>query len=490
MTDKKIDNLVQKAKATLLRRLATSSQRAADASLLPNGTPSDPNEFHSWSIKRHAEGQATGMNISGKIQTLLPEIAELDDHLRSLKISHAEISDISALRGLPSLEKLEIHATPISDFSPLASLTNLKELKLNYCAKTPVVVPNLPQLQKLEITNTHGDIVLGDLPKLEEAKFQVLNDLSEVTRQPQLKVLSFQRIANSALEPFLAASNLRKLNIRLHGAMDLSPLASLSSLEQLYLIAPEVSDIAPIGKLTALKELEIHGAFVCNASSLQSLTNLAALRLGFKSPLDDVSFVSGMKKLCQLSLCPSLKADLKPLAELPHLIELGLIGIDPNRSLTSVTSCTALQRLFISTDKSVATRAIQRLPAPPHLVALTLSWDGLFGLDGLQGCHDLEKLYCRNANIENLAPLIGMKNLVHLDLTQTPISDLSVLATLPRFVAKDPSLQLSLKNTPALDRYPELVDTVAHEATRHAAHYRHKTALTAVRLVCAGDEPL
>lgn len=483
MSKTTLESSLVKAKEELLRRLSSTSRHASTNKLSPNGTPADPVEFHLWSIKCHADAHADKMNISGKSHVLLPNIGQLDSHLRELNISHTDISNISALSRLPSLKKLTILASPISDFSVLSSLRNLEELELAFCGDAPIKIPHLPKLRSLKVTNTHGDIVLGDLGKLEQAEFQVLRNLSEVAHQPQLKELRFQKIENPTLEPLLAATNLRKLDVRLHGDMDLSPLAALKNLDRLRLAAPDISDISALSGLTKLTVLEIDDAQVSDANCLSSLTNLVSLNLKFCAPLNGLSFLSKMKDLSDLAFCPSNTSDLNILATLPRLKDLRLAVIAPDVDLSQLSSCSALQNLFISTDKSVLESAFQSLPSPPQLKQLNLYWVGLETLDGLEECHNLQKLYCNLTSIGSLQPLEGMKYLTQLGLAGSNVSDLSVLATLPRFLAEDPDISLSLQNTPAVKRYPELADTVAMEAGHDGLAAQHQTALKAVRAV-------
>lgn len=459
------------------------SRATSKIKLSPNGTPADPAEFHLWSIKRHANSNSSDMLISGKPSVLLPEIGQLDHHLRTLTISHTEITDISPLSELPSLNKLKILASPVSDWSPLDSLKSLEELELYVGSEESIIVPYLPKLRSLKIFSANGDIALGHLPNLEIAEFQVLNDLSEITNQPQLKELHFKKIANPTLEPLESAKNLRTLNIQSHDIVDLSHLAALPNIERLRILMPAVTNISPLGKLNRLIELEILGVKATHVEPLRNLEKLTKLQLLFQAPLDDLSFLSGTKNLSSLSICPSSKADLSVLTELPKLKDLGLPQIDPNVCIAPLTACLALQKLSIFTDKNQVTHDPRPLPAPPRLVSLNLSWNGLESLKGLEGCCDLQRLYCSRTNIDCLKPLEGMKNLVELSLGGSNVSDLSILITLPRFLAEDPEVKLAIKNTPAVEKYPELAATADMESGRDGDVYKHKTALNAIRLL-------
>lgn len=478
------ESLLQKAKTALTRWMFSSSRQRPGRGLSANGTPADPAEFHRWSVKRHADSCAKKMNISGKSSVLLPDISQLNSHLRELSISHTEISDITVLSGLPNLEKLKILASPILDFSVLASLKNLKELDISYSGDAPIRIPSLPELVSLKVYNTHGDIRLGDFPKLQRAKFQVLRNLAEVCRQPRLEALLFQKIEDPTLDALGSARSLKKLDIRIHIPLDLNPISALSKLEQLRLIAPVAVDISPLAQLTGLTKLDLSNVRDANTVALSALKNLVSLNLRLDAPLSDLSFLSDMTELKILSFCPSKTANLSVLTNLPHLQVLTLVQIDPNVRLSPLTSCQSLQTLTVMTDKSLPpARTHQKLPAPPQLTHLGLNWHGLKSLSGLEKCLNIQKLSCPGTDIESLLPLSGMKHLAQLNVAGSKVSDLSVLNTLAQFLEESPEISLAISDTPALERYPVLKKSVAMENGREGSSFRHLTALDAVRAV-------
>ncbi|WP_166416114.1 leucine-rich repeat domain-containing protein [Cochlodiniinecator piscidefendens] len=475
-------DLLQKAKEALLKRMRPS--RISSDRLSRNGTPSDPGEFALWSIGRHAEAEAARMVISGKAGRLLQEIGQLDGHLRELEIAHTEISDLSPLVGLSNLESLKVTATEIVDWSVLSSLKNLRRLELNYSGTKHVVVPDMSELVEVKILNTHGRITLGNLPKLEKAEFQVLEDLAEVGKQPKLVDLAFQKIANRSLNALTGVANLRQLSARLHGAMDLHSLARHTSLAVLELTGPEVTDISSISELASLETLELNDFNVSNAHSLKELTKLRSLALRFTEQLADLSFLSDMRDLERLVLCPSADSDLSPLTKLPNLQHVALVGISPRTNLSPLTLCKGLRRLSVSSDKNANGPLLGLLPAPPNLERLSLSGHAIDSLNGLERCRELQSLHCFQTTIDSLEPLKGMPQLRQVHVSRSNVSDLSVLATLPYFLAEEQGIKLSLRDTPAVKQYPELEKTVSSEGSLAGYEYdEHETAVNAVRAV-------
>ena len=480
-------DLVRKAREELHKRLRSPSSSSDRKS--PNGTPANPEDFALWSIERHAEAKASKMVISGKGKKLLPEIGQLDDHLRELEVSHTDIEDLSSLSELPSLKSLKINATKVSDWSVLSSLKCLRRLELCYSGPMRVDVPDLPELTELTILNTHGIITLGDLPKLERAEFQVLEDLAQVTKQFELVELKFQKIGNRNLDALASLPNLQRLEARLHGAVDLRPLASHNSLTSLRLIAPDITDVTPISALLGLETLSLDDFKVSDAHALADLSKLRSLTLRFAEPLSDLAFLSEMKELSRLTLRPAANSDLRPLMELPNLEHVGLVRISPTTDLSPLTGCDELCSLSVSTDEKVGGALSGGVPGPPRLKTLLLYGHAISSLDGLENCRDLQSIHCIRTSVDSLEPLKGIQKLTQIHVSGSKVSDLSVLATLPNFVAENTDIKLGILDTPAAERYPELVKTLGGTALHQHEYGQHEAAVEAVRAVTRRPDP-
>lgn len=478
------NEILQKAKQELRKKMRVRASYSRQSA--PNGAPADPVDYALWSIGRHAKTKATRMIISGKSKKLLPEINQLDDHLRELEISHTEISDLSTLVMLPSLENLKISATKIVDWSVLASLKKLQRLEISFCGDACVSVPDLPELVELKVLNTRGDISLGDLPKLEKAEFQVLGDLAEVSKQPELAELKFEKIGNQSLEALAELVNLRQLNARLHGEIDLQPLASQTGLKNLRLVAPDVTNIEAISVLSSLETLELFDLSVTDASALKGLTKLRSLSLHFKTQLADCSFLSEMKNLSRLGFSPTADADLHPLTELPNLQKIGLFQISPKTKLSPLTECKELQQLSIAIGEKNDGPLAGPLPSPPRLKTLSLSGRAVDSLAGLELCRDLQYLHCNRTSVDSLEPLRGLPKLAQIHVPGSNVSDLSVIGSMPYFRAEHSSIVLGVEDTPAIKRYPKIEQSLGGNALERHEYGQHRVAIEVVRETARG----
>ncbi len=127
----------------------------------------------------------------------LPSLKGLK-RLRTLKIAHCRISDISQLAGLTQLQALRLYDNFIQDVSPLAALKALEDLNL-------------------------GENLISDL------------------------------------SPLAKLTKLKKLYLGDNRISDVSPLAGLTQLEELHLQYNAISDFSPIEGLSVQINIKAHG---------------------------------------------------------------------------------------------------------------------------------------------------------------------------------------------------------------------------------------
>ena len=121
-------------------------------------------------------------------------------------VNSNEISNLSPLSNLNSLERLYLGSSSISDVTPLSNLTSLKLLYLSY--------------------NNISDVTpLSNLTSLERL-YLVSNSISDVT-------------------PLSNLTNLRSLSLSGNSISDVTPLSNLASLEVLSLSNNSISDVTP-----------------------------------------------------------------------------------------------------------------------------------------------------------------------------------------------------------------------------------------------------
>jgi hypothetical protein len=112
------------------------------------------------------------------------------------------------------------------------------------------------------------------------------------------------------------------------GPLDLAPLARLTSLRLLDLGYGfgGVTDLTPLAGLRELRWLDLDFRDVAHPEALAGLVELRALDACCKKGVEDLAFARRLTALREISVRHTRVADLAPLAELPHLVEVGASG--------------------------------------------------------------------------------------------------------------------------------------------------------------------
>lgn len=210
----------------------------------------------------------------------------------SIKINGRKLSSFS-VDEKPLVKSVDINGRAFSDLSPLTSLTDLEELSI--------------------LSNDY------------------LYDITPLASLVNLKKLSINICDNiKSIKPISALVNLEYLSLDFNDTY-YEELASLRNLEFLRLstsfAGTKEIDVVYIAKLTLLKELSITAGYpynylgkIKNINLLKNLVNLESLAFCNVDP--DISWITGLKKLRKFKIELGYIEDLKPLLELPDLVEV------------------------------------------------------------------------------------------------------------------------------------------------------------------------
>ncbi len=218
------------------------------------------NEWVDWQTRELSQSQNSGE--SNRLSALPKEISRL----RALKTLIAagewtnnwEIGDLTPLKGLTALTRLDFSFNKVSDLAPLKGLTALTRLYL--------------------VVNKVSDLT-------------PLKDLTALT------LLSFTDNLVSDLTPLKGLTAMTLLFFGSNKVRNLTPLKDLTALTRLYLIANKVSDLTPLKELTVLTQLNFNGNKVWDLTSMKKLTVLT--HLYFKN--NKVNDLTPLKELTALT---------------------------------------------------------------------------------------------------------------------------------------------------------------------------------------------
>ena len=321
-----------------------------------------------------------------------------------------EISSLSPLSGLISLERLNLNSASMSDVSVLSGLTNLRELYLNSAGISDVsALSGLTNLETLWLfVNNISDVsVLSGLTNLRELGLGD-NRISDV----------------SALS---GLTNLETLDLNSNNISDVSVLSGLTNLERLYLSSISISDITSLSDFTSLTDLDLEGNRISDISALSGLTNLEWLNLDNTS-ISDVSVLSGLTNLERLHLSSNSISDITPLSGLTSLRTLYL----SSNSISDITPLSGLTSLRI----------------------LFLSSNSISDITPLSGLTSLTWLDLGSNSISDLAPLVanmGLDSGDRVDVRNNPLSATSINTHIPALQGRGVEVRFGASK-PAVDK--------------------------------------
>ena len=177
--------------------------------------------------------------------------------LQYLSLNGTQISDLTLLARLTKLQHLSLDITQISDLTPLAGLTLLQHLSLNWTQISDLTpLARLTSLRHLWLGGTR------------------VSDLTPLARLTSLFFLWLARTQVSDLNPISCLTSLWFLLLDGTQVSDLTPLARLTSLRYLSLGGTQVSDLTPLARLTSLQRLRINDTEASDLTPLVGLTSL------------------------------------------------------------------------------------------------------------------------------------------------------------------------------------------------------------------------
>ena len=211
---------------------------------------------------------------------------EFATELTDIDLGENQITDLSPLRPLLNVNRLNISGNPLSDAAlmPLAQSIQLESLDISEAGISDLsVLSGLTNLVHLKLGhNEISDLTsLAGLTRLEmlELDQNRIWDLSPLSGLVNLKMLELSDNYISDLFPLAELTNLEVLRLKGNKISDVSPLTELSKLSELTLVANRIHDVTPLANLKQLESLALGENFVTDVSPLGSLTELTDFHL-------------------------------------------------------------------------------------------------------------------------------------------------------------------------------------------------------------------
>lgn len=251
-------------------------------------------------------------------------------------VNSNNISDLTPLSELDTLEELLLYQNNISDISQITGLINLRRLSLdsNSISELPADLNNLDKLERLDLAyNDISDISnlspLTSLTSLDVSGNNIEN-IAPINNLTKLNWLGFAKNqVGSSFSQLTDLSQLESLYFYENNILDISVLSNFTELVELDMAFAGGSDLSPIYNLNQLEYLNIAGEQLADVSDLEKLgelTKLRDLRIYNTDSISDISFVSELNNLEILHLVDNQIKDVSPIAGLNNLEYLKLAG--------------------------------------------------------------------------------------------------------------------------------------------------------------------
>jgi len=354
-------------------------------------------------------------------------------NLTSLDMEHNQITDITPLSGLTELKSLELSSNPIADTSALSTLTGLESLLLSRAGLT--TIPALTDLPNLKFLDLVGNLI---------------TDISGLSGMPAIETVTFFGNRITSIPVLSGVPNLKALGLGVNQITDISGLSGLTSLEIVDLTNNQITAITALTDLPNLIYMDLQNNQITDISGLAGLPNLIFVILN-RNRVEDVNALSDLPRL--------------------RFLELGTNQITDISGLSGLSS---LETVDLSYNQVEVIAALSDLP---NLRSMNLKNNRITDIAGLAGLVDLLTLDLANNDIEDVAILSGLINLKSLDISNNLLDDISALTSLenldlldllynsldedayvynlPAIEANNPGIEISYDPCPwALERRP------------------------------------
>ena len=193
--------------------------------------------------------------------------------LRSLEMKYCDVSDMSGLASLVSLESIDLYGSKVScSFAPLAACPKLRKVEF-YAVKAPQeTYDSLGALK--QVRDFHGGLT----------KMTSIRWLASVPQTEELKVFA------EKIDDFAPVSSLVNLTYFRGWNMDGGSMSTA------------LGDLSFLANCRRLKKLELPGSAYSNTALIGTFTSLEELDLSNAKQPVDVSFVKTLPKLKRISL--------------------------------------------------------------------------------------------------------------------------------------------------------------------------------------------
>ncbi|MHA1518817.1 MAG: leucine-rich repeat protein [Promethearchaeota archaeon] len=238
-----------------------------------------------------------------------------DGFLNLSKQKINKIAEITNLKTLTTIKRLNLNYNQISDISGLESQKNLETLELegNKLTEIPKIC-TFPHLTRLELTKNKISTItnLQYYPNLESLRLtdNKITEMTNIEVLPNLKNLDLENNEISKISGLKTLIHLKSLVLTGNKITEITGLDSLTKLLFLHLAKNKINEIKGLKSLTTLRQLTIHSNSITEIKGLETLSNLEDIYIE-NNKITEIKGLTSLSKLKALHIRDNLITDLK-----------------------------------------------------------------------------------------------------------------------------------------------------------------------------------
>lgn len=295
-----------------------------------------------------------------------------------------DCASLEDLYYMPKLKSLILKGCAIKDLSPVGHLKELEELMITDTVLSPADIDTIASLETLKFLTASNCSLSGIKPLASLTALEYLdlsnNAIGDLSILKSMPALTYLDMSHNALK-------------------DLDHVASLQNLVQLNVSYNSLTSLSKLSNCKELRMLEAANNALTDLSGLEKAVNLGVLYVS-SNKLTDISAISKLTAMADLDLSRNEIEDLSPIAKLSSLMMLNFAH-NKITALPDMSECATLSEVNGSHNELTDASA----------------------LAGVTGLTKLNMSY--NADLKNIDSLVDCKNLTHIDVLETAVTDIS-----------------------------------------------------------------
>ena len=304
----------------------------------------------------------------------------------------SDATDCSDLRWMPYLQHLIIESGNLSDLSVLAQMTSLQNLQIQGCSLSAADLQRIAQLPLLRSLT------------LNECGISNVNALADCTG---LTHLTLRGNAIRDLSAIAQLQDLVYLDLSGNAVIHADAICNMPKLKELDLSHNFLATTAPLGALTGLIKLDVSNNSLMKLEGLQTLVNLEEFA-ATDNHLIDVNVLAGCSALRKLNVSGNTLLNIDVAAQLLALEELDFSHNEVSSLPTFQNDCA----LRIIDGSYNALASLNKLSNLKNLQYIYMDYadrfnskNSLSNIDALANCPALKEVHVYGTKVRNVTKL-------------------------------------------------------------------------------------